>query len=114
MIRHHSLGPSTQWGSWSWSWSKGDTFGAIAYDDECAITGWAMLTNDIDRLPVVGVYVLEDHRGTGLSKVLLTTLVNWLTPEFLPKGSEIFASFERWSAYPGIIASTGHLPRIWE
>jgi GNAT superfamily N-acetyltransferase len=114
MIRHNSLGPHIAWGSWSWSFHTGDCWAAIAYNEDCMMMGWAAITKETDRCPVMGVYILKDHRKKGLGRIILTALLNWLTPAILPKDSTIYASTERWPTYFEIAKNCGHRCQLWE
>lgn len=111
-IRKNSLGPIA-YGSWSWTWSKGATYAAVAMDGDDMI-GWAIVTEDVDSLPVIGLFVVQAYRRTGLSELIVSTLLNWLTPAILPPGSQIFASLGRWPKYTKVIRKAGHEAVLWE
>jgi GNAT superfamily N-acetyltransferase len=112
-IRQLSLGPIS-WGAWSWTFSDGSTWAALGFDGDTMI-GWAILTMEIDVLPVIGAFTDERHRGQGIGATLASALLRSLVEsgELYP-GAAVFASTERWKRWHEVVESAGLRCLTWE
>lgn len=117
-MRTLSLGPIA-WGFWSWTFQDGSCWAALMFDGDAtredALIGWAALTEEMDMLPVVGVFVAEEHRRRGHANALMTTLLQRLVAEgVLGQGDAVFNSSWRWSKYDKVIESCGLRSLAWK
>jgi GNAT superfamily N-acetyltransferase len=112
-LRTLSLGPVIAWGFWSWTFHA-KAWAAVEFDDDDEPIAWAAFTPEIDELPVVGVYVRNDHRRQGLGETLLRALLEHLIRAgVIGRGSAIFASTARWSKYEPTIEDMGLRCLTW-
>jgi GNAT superfamily N-acetyltransferase len=117
-MRALSLGP-VPWGCWSWTFHDGSCWAALGFlggeTTEAALVGWAAVTLETDLLPVVGVYVQEQHRGQGLGKALVTNLLqSSISGGILSPGDAVFNSTWRWPAYEQVIQACGLRSLPWK
>lgn len=116
-MRELSLGP-VPWGSWSWTFQDGSCWAALCFTggetDEDTLIGWAMLTMEVDILPVVGVFVHESCRGQGIGKLLVSSLLQSLIAAGkLQPGDTVYNSSMRWPVYEKVIESCGLRSALW-
>lgn len=112
-MRELSLGP-VAWGMWSWTFHDGSTRAAVAIDGSGQVIAWSALSTEVDKLPVVGVFVPEEYRRAGLARRLVqTVLLEGIAANLLEPGAAVFASVWRWSKYPEVIASCGLVCTPW-
>lgn len=108
-MRELSLGPLPDgWGSWSWTFHNGSCWAALGFVNDNELVAWAGLTEEVDTLPVVAVFVEELHRGSGLAAELLTSLLRGLlVAGDISVGDRIYASTGRWGRYEIVMDELG-------
>jgi len=117
-MRELTLGAYEPWGFWGWTFHDGSTWAALGFDGDTTradrLVGWAGLTQQIDVLPVVGVYVAEQHRSGRRAELLVTSLLRYLVAgKILHPGSAIAAATQRWSRYREVVESCGLKCETW-
>lgn len=110
-MRELSEGP-IPWGLWSLTHHDGSTWVALAFEGQEHVSenliGWACVSAEYDRLPMVGAYVALDHRGNGLGSELVTTILrSLLCSGDLSLGDTLYASLGRWPTYVDLLESCG-------
>lgn len=117
-MRALSLGPIA-WGFWTWTFHQGDCWAVMVFDGDEELPekmiGWAAITREMDHLPVIGCYILEQHRKLGVGRAAVVKLLkNLVDTHVLAKGDPIFNSSHRWPKYKEIIESCGLRALHWE
>ena len=115
-MRELSLGAWAPHGFWNWTFHDGSTWAACGFNDTRlrpeAMIGWSAITCEIDREPVLGVYVADEYRSQGFGRVLVKALLN-SEIHGIVRGSVIWASTGRWPAYFEIMREAGYRCETW-
>lgn len=114
-LRALSLGPDQEWGSWSWFFSTGRVWAAVAVKPGEGVVGWCALNFELDVLPVIGVFVDPDHRSGNLAHELVERLLEVLGAlGELDDVRGFFASTERFPEYDELMTSHGFRCLTWQ
>jgi len=99
-----------------WSYHDGSTWTMVLFDgprrNAEAIVGWAVLTLQEGKHPIVGAYLHEEHRGRGHGTALVRGLLDECK-DFVPHG-RIYAVSDWWPKYGALIAEAGFSLVEWE
>ena len=118
-MRELSLGPDIPWGTWSWTFQDGSCWASMAFENGRMtperMVGWAGLSMEIDKLPVVACFVDESWRRQGIGSSLVTSLLSTLRDTGkLSRRDTIFATTSRWPKFYELVEDCGMACKEWE
>lgn len=93
-------------GMWQWTFHDGSTWVSIMAEGALTpenFVGWAALTKEEEPLPVAGVYVRDDRRGSGYAE----DLVNHLLTMYPQPAGECYAAKRYWPEWSRVLANHG-------